>query len=242
MIKTAQDIKRLGTILGVWAHPDDETFSMGGIMAAAVSNGQRVVFITATRGEKGVQDETKWPAVQLGSIRSKELEQAMKILGVTEHEWLDYPDGGCKQVDEKEAVNKLGAIISRYQPDSIFTFGPEGMTGHPDHRTVSEWTRLAHKASDSRAKFYFATLTADQYEAAKAADENLNMFFAIEEPPVCQPEDCTIYFDMGEELCSKKIAALKAMPSQYAEMAPYFEESLKISFGIEAFIEAFDAK
>lgn len=70
-LRTAEDLKSLGKIMGIWAHPDDDTYSMAGIMAAAVKNGQKVVIVTATRGEAGVQDETRWPAAQLGEIRSQ---------------------------------------------------------------------------------------------------------------------------------------------------------------------------
>lgn len=51
----------LGTILSVWAHPDDETFVAGGIMAAAVANGQRVVTVSFTAGERGTDDADTWP-------------------------------------------------------------------------------------------------------------------------------------------------------------------------------------
>ena len=78
MIKTTDDIKHLGTILFVAAHPDDETFNAGGILAAAARNGQTVIVVTATKGEGGVQDESRWPADSLGDIRAKELKQASK--------------------------------------------------------------------------------------------------------------------------------------------------------------------
>jgi len=234
-IKTTDDIKQLGTILGVWAHPDDETFCMGGILAAADKNDQRVGIVTATRGEAGVQDESRWPAAKLGQIRTEELAAALEILGVTENHWLDCADGCCKDADQDEVVGKLSVLIEEVNPDSIFTFGAEGMTGHDDHRTVSAWASLAAKKANSKAKIYHPTLTKEQLDAASEADSKLNLFFNIDNPPVCEPETCAIYFNLGEELCSLKLKALLAMPSQYAEMAPFFEKSLKITFGTEAF-------
>src|SRR3990170_4015266 len=59
----------LGTILGVWAHPDDETYLTAGLMARAVRNGSRVVCITATRGEGGSMDEEGWPPETMGEGR-----------------------------------------------------------------------------------------------------------------------------------------------------------------------------
>ena len=59
----------LGTILGVWAHPDDETYLSAGLMAAAADAGSRVVCITATRGEGGSMDEEQWPPESMGQVR-----------------------------------------------------------------------------------------------------------------------------------------------------------------------------
>ena len=55
------DIVALGTILSIWAHPDDEAFLAGGIMAMAVDEGSRVVCVTATRGEAGSTDPERFP-------------------------------------------------------------------------------------------------------------------------------------------------------------------------------------
>lgn len=236
-VKTRDDIKSLGTILGIWAHPDDETFSMAGIMAMAVRNGQTVACVTATRGEKGVQDESRWPAEHLGQIRSDELKAALDILGVTNHCWLDYPDGGCNQVNEQEAVDKITDCIRQYQPDTILTFGPDGMTGHPDHQTVSRWATLARDAAGSQAKIYHSIQTPQQYEDMIEADKQFNIFFNIDKPPVCEAGNCAICFEMDDELYHLKLQALRAMPSQTEGMLNVFRDSLRISLGTEAYVE-----
>ena len=66
---TERDPSGLGTILGVWAHPDDEGYLSAGIMAAAVDAGNRVMCVTATRGEAGSLDHGKWPPETLGAVR-----------------------------------------------------------------------------------------------------------------------------------------------------------------------------
>ncbi len=105
MICTPSDIKKLGTIMSVGAHPDDETFMAAGIMATAVRNGQPVICVTATRGEAGSQDPVKWPTQTLGEVRTKELAAALGIIGAPKHYWLDYPDGGCQNVPDKKAYH-----------------------------------------------------------------------------------------------------------------------------------------
>src|SRR5688572_19090553 len=134
----------LGTVLTVWAHPDDETYLVGGLSAALTDAGQRVVCVTATRGEAGGE------AADLADIRTAELEAALKLLGVAEHWWLDYPDGGCATVDSDEATARIRAIVDEVRPDTVVTFGPDGFTGHPDHQAVSRWVDLVLQGSDVR--------------------------------------------------------------------------------------------
>lgn len=157
-----QTVRRLGTILGIWAHPDDEAYLAGGVMAAAAEAGQRVGCVTATAGEHGTDDPSRWPPARLGRVRRRELAAALRVLGVHEHTWLDYPDGGCSDAPTGEAVARLVDIIERYRPDTILTFGPDGITGHPDHMAVGRWARLAAEAAALREQ---ATQTTPLIEA-----------------------------------------------------------------------------
>src|SRR5438128_2495894 len=122
----------LGTLLGVWAHPDDEAYLSAGLMARAVRGGDRVVCVTATRGEQGSWDEERWPTADLGRVRDAELMASLAVLGVTEHRWFDYYDGGCASIDPAEGTARVQAVMEEVGPDSVFTFGPDGMTGHTD--------------------------------------------------------------------------------------------------------------
>ena len=66
---------------------------------------------------------------------------------MTEHHWLDLPDGGCAEADPEQPVTGLRALLDDVRPDTVLTFGPDGFTGHPDHRAVSAWTDLAVRRS-----------------------------------------------------------------------------------------------
>src|SRR3989337_772100 len=90
---SAQPTEPSGTILSIWAHPDDETYLAGGLMAAAADRGQRVVCVTATAGEHGTADAVTWPPGWLGAVGRWELPAAMAGLGVAEHRLLGLPDG-----------------------------------------------------------------------------------------------------------------------------------------------------
>ncbi len=239
-LNTTDDIKKLGTILSFWAHPDDETFCCAGVMAMAVQNGQKVVCITATRGEEGVQDESRWPREKLGEIRTKELEDALKVLGITEHQFLNYHDGQLAEVALDEGTEHVLKAIQQYQPDTILTFGPEGLTGHSDHQTVSRWVSAATKQLNEPPQVYHMVEVPDHYESfMKPADEKFNIYFNIDKPPLKEPAECDLYFDFTPDIAAKKCAALAAMPSQTERMMkPYDQATLYKMFGVEAFVKA----
>ena len=208
----------LGTILGVWAHPDDETYLMAGLMADAVRSGQRVVLATATRGEEGSQDHERWPPERMGEIRELELEDCLRILGVKEHHWLDYYDGTCDAVPHNEAVAKLKPIFDEVQPDSVLTFGPEGLTGHPDHVAVSEWTADAFNryAKDGAALYYAMHSVEWHREWGPVFDEH--NVFAPGLPPTLPRERLEISYLLEDELAGTKLRAIAAQVSQVEQL------------------------
>lgn len=236
-LKTTDDIKQLGTILSVWAHPDDESWTAAGIMATAIENGQKVVCITATKGEQGIQDESRWPAAKLGEIRASELRAALDILGIKDHHWLGFADGGCKDAPTDEAVAQIKKYIDKYKPDTILTFGPEGFTGHDDHATVSKWVDEAVK--DTKISVYQAVQPREEYEKMLEADEKFNIFFNIDKPPLVEANECDLLFRLDVELLDKKFRCLNAMPSQTEAMFKHFGKDFICNMICsEAFVKA----
>src|SRR5688572_19253134 len=102
----------LGTIASIWAHPDDETFLAGGVMAAAAAGGQRVICVSATAGELGTSDPQTWPPERLGRVRRWEASAAMAILGVADHRWLGYADGSLADLQPDDPVDRLADILT----------------------------------------------------------------------------------------------------------------------------------
>src|SRR3712207_348704 len=123
-----EGLGRLGTTLLVWAHPDDETYLSGGVSAALADQGVRVVAVTATRGEAGGPGTTDDERAQTALNRTRELEAALRILGVREHVWLGYEDGGCEAADPEPAVARLAELCEEVAPETVLTFGPDGFT------------------------------------------------------------------------------------------------------------------
>lgn len=223
-LTTVDDIKSLGTILSVWAHPDDESFTAGGILATAISNGQKVICITATHGEAGVQDEDRWPADKLGKIRTIELQRALASLGIKEHHWLDYKDGHCQEAGLDQAISKIDHFINKYKPDTILTFGPDGLTGHPDHQSVSFWVRGAAAGKDITV-YHVVEEELNYLENMQKADEKMNIYFNIDKPPVYKIDQCDIAYALPKDILAKKRQALKVMPSQTESMFKKLDKS-----------------
>jgi len=209
------DVSWLGTTLTVWAHPDDETYLGGGLSAALSDQGARVVCVTATRGEAGGRSQDPGSRAALAELRTRELEDALEVLGVREHEWLDYPDGGCAAVDPAGAVERLAGIVDRVRPDTVVTFGPEGHTGHSDHRTVSRWVDEAVRKATSDPRMLHVVVT----EAQLGVDPSLNDDFGVFEagrPRVCEPDALALRLELDGRLLRRKVEALQRQPSQSA--------------------------
>lgn len=235
-LHTADDIKKLGTILSFWAHPDDETFTCAGIMAIAVKNGQKVICVTATRGEEGVQDETRWPKSKLAEIRTHELKAALKVVGISEHLFLKYRDGTLDKVALDEGAQHVRSLIRKYRPDSILTFGLDGLTGHPDHQAVATWARTASK---NQVPLYQVVEEQASFEHLSKADKQFNWYFNIPEPPLKPFAECDIAFRLTPELRERKLRALKAMPSQYEKFFSSVPANvLQHLFTVECFVKA----
>lgn len=216
-----QAVRELGAILGIWAHPDDETYLSGGVMAAAAAGGQRVACVTATAGERGTSDPVRWPPQRLARIRRRELAEALALLGVEEHTWLGYPDGGCRRVRPDEAVARLGRIIDEFRPDTILTFGPDGVTGHPDHITVGRWAHDAAAVADTDSRVLAAAKDPDWIRRFEDLHEGFDVFRPGYPVPVPVGR-LALSVALSDEVLDSKAAALRAQASQTAPLIGAF--------------------
>jgi LmbE family N-acetylglucosaminyl deacetylase len=209
----SSDVGNLGTVLGVWAHPDDETYLSGGLMVRAAAAGQRVVCVTATAGERGSDDPASMPAAHLAAIRRRELETALDILGVAEHHWLGHPDGSCGDVDAAEAAGPLASLVREIDPDTVLTFGCDGFTGHPDHVAVGRWARAAVHEAGSPARVLTPARTAAWIERFDPLHRRLDAF-ADGFPVPVDPAELVLDLRLDRTTLDRKVAALEAQPSQ----------------------------
>jgi LmbE family N-acetylglucosaminyl deacetylase len=198
-------------LLGVWAHPDDEAYTSAGLMAEFRRRGDRVVVVTATLGEHGTSDPTMWPPAELAAVRHAELRNSLATLGVEELHLLGYEDGGCELLDGTAAIARH---IADAEPDLIVTFGPDGMTGHPDHRAVSRWTTDAWLTTRPTAELWYATVTPDFHRRWGPINDQIGLWTDQPEPPCTTAGDLARSTTLPDDLLDLKVAALAAHASQ----------------------------
>ena len=132
-------------LLAVFAHPDDESMGMGGTLAKYSAEGIETHLVCATRGERGwfgPEDQNPGLSV-LGEIRTLELENAIKELGMKGLYFLDTIDGEVDQAHYTGVVGKIVSHIRRIKPQVVVTFPPDGNYGHPDHIAMGQLTSAA---------------------------------------------------------------------------------------------------
>jgi LmbE family N-acetylglucosaminyl deacetylase len=148
------------TILAVLAHPDDESFGMGGTLALYAKNGCSVYLICATRGEVGMVDDERMAGHKsIADLREGELRCAAQTLGLTSVIFLDYRDSGMPGTPDNDhpqalvnaplevVAGKVVEHIRALQPDLVLTFDPIGGYRHPDHIHIQQATTLAFEKS-----------------------------------------------------------------------------------------------
>jgi len=129
------------SLLAVYAHPDDESFVPGGTIARYAFKGARVTLVVATRGEEGMLgDPPLADRSSLGECRTDELVGSCRVLGIDRICFLDFPDGKLNTYPHPEVEGRIVEFIRQVKPQVVITFGPEGITGHPDHQAISHFT------------------------------------------------------------------------------------------------------
>ena len=165
MPTSTQDLSHL-SVLAAFAHPDDEGFGSGGLLALLVSRGARVTLVCATNGDVGeISDPSLATPETLARVRQEELRQAMEVTGVTDLRFLDYRDSGMAgtadnshpnslhQAGVDQVAGQLVDIIRGVRPEVVITHDPYGGYGHPDHQAVCRHATSAFSLAGDPAAY-----------------------------------------------------------------------------------------
>jgi LmbE family N-acetylglucosaminyl deacetylase len=228
--------------VSIFAHPDDESYGAGGLMAAAAAAGNPVWVLCVTNGDQGGRpgemdvDHSLDP-----EVRREELACACKALGVNEPIFLGYrdsgmegwgaPEGSLALADPEEATERMLAVIRRLRPAVVVTFDPGGVYGHPDHTRTSDFATEAFRRAAAEPggpiALYHQALPRSRIAAMRAAMEEERRRSGDTTPPseddarqseafekLARPdEEITTIITLGAAL-ERKVEALACHESQ----------------------------
>jgi LmbE family N-acetylglucosaminyl deacetylase len=150
----------------VGAHPDDETFGIGGTLATYAKRGVQAHIICATRGEVGeIADPSLATPETLAYVRELELRCACGTLRIEQPHFLGYRDSGMAgdarnqdpralvQADPERVIGQITGLLRRLRPQVVITFEPGGGYGHPDHMAISRYALAAFTAAGDASRY-----------------------------------------------------------------------------------------
>jgi LmbE family N-acetylglucosaminyl deacetylase len=146
-----------GTVLAVYAHPDDPDVAAGGTLARWAAAGAAIHVCVCADGDKGSSDPATDPR-ELVARRRLEVAASGQILGVKAHHWLGFPDGELD--DDRELRSRLVALVRDIRPDVVVAPDPTAIffgqhyLNHRDHRAVG-WAALDAVAPAAANPHYF---------------------------------------------------------------------------------------
>jgi len=216
-------------LLAVLAHPDDETFRPGGTLALLAQRGIKVHLLTLTHGEAGSCGEPPLCTPnELPSLRERELRCASAALGIQQPHLLDYADGHLHEADTETMIAHILSVVNEVRPQILLSFGPDGLSGHPDHIAVGQWTNEAFRRAEGIAALY--TIAVPQSLAQRLDTRQIH--------PVAD-EAIALILDVAS-VWETKLAAMRCHATQWSSspMMSAPAERQYIFFGREYFVRA----
>jgi LmbE family N-acetylglucosaminyl deacetylase len=212
----------------VVAHPDDECFAFGGALGLAADRGIETYVVCLTDGQAATHRGDAASGEALGKMRREEFEASCDVLGVTQHELMDYQDARLEFVNFSFVAGRLVERMRRFQPDVVITFGGDGgLNTHPDHMMVSMLTTAAFHWAGQVKRYPDVGVP---HKAQRLYYLSTNFFLPEREPPLPMP--WTVALDI-RSVQERKAKAFR----QHISQAPLMERTKEIfeRYGAEEF-------
>lgn len=237
-------------LAAVFAHPDDDTFNLGGSVLGHGPDALELTLVVATSGEAGLIFESSLATRDdLGEVREAEERAALAAMGFggASVRFLRHPDGGLAGVDREPLVEEVAAVLREARPEVVVTFGPEGMTGHEDHIAIGEaateaFHRVRREAPPgSLLRLCYTALPASVIEGYREYRRSIGEDPGPPDAPFAPrgvPDETLGITADCSSVVDRKIAALREHRTQADELQSLPEEILPAAFGVESFVIA----
>ena len=239
-------------LLGVFAHPDDDAYLIGGqLLLHASAIEPTIVF--ATSGEAGpISDPTIASRESLGTVREGEQRECMALIGHPEARvhFLRHPDYYLPDVPLDRLVDEIAAVLTDVRPHIAITFGPDGLTSHHDHIRVGEATTEAfHRVrtemgsgDDALQRLYYVALARSDvdrfYEGVSEDGHDYGEEGALFDITGVPDDTIAVRVDVGP-VRDRKLAGILVHRTQLIEHERIPESLRWIFLDAECFVQAF---
>jgi LmbE family N-acetylglucosaminyl deacetylase len=134
-------------VLGVFAHPDDETGVAATMASLALGQGRHVAHVYCTRGEGGGNMVGTQFGPALGLLREIELREALGILGVRQVHFLDRADFAytenlgitLEKWGHEDTLRRLVRVVRALRPEVMITMNPAPTPGQHGNHQAAGW-------------------------------------------------------------------------------------------------------
>ena len=226
------------SVLSIFAHPDDEAFGSGGILAGLVRKGHKVTTVCATNGDVGeISDPALATPENLWEVRQGELRRAMAVTGISDVRFLGYRDSGMQgtsdnenpsclfQAEPAKVEKQISALMDELSPDIVFTSDPTGGYGHPDHIAVyRHTTSVVESMTGRRPHLYYVCFPKKNFQKLwqEMTDAGITPPFAKEALKVIgSPDDYVTTVKDVSAYMDVKLESVKCHQTQLDPNGPF---------------------
>lgn len=234
-------------LAAVFAHPDDDAWTIGGTLAKHAGTVEATI-VLCTSGGQGPIWEPVATRETLAAVREREEREWCAAIGIPDArvEFLRYTDGALVDVDRGELVDRVERILLEAHPDIVVTFGPDGMTRHPDHVRAGEvataaFERARFASGDGFRRLYHVALRRSTLSEYYAAARERHLPLGDEDTPLnpvgVDDERIAVDVDVSDVL-DRKIEAIGRHRSQIGELQRIPADLRPLQLGRECFVQA----
>lgn len=248
------------TLVCVHAHPDDEALFTAGVTSHYADLGYRVVLITCTNGQLGIDDHGRPGSDPLHDVevtratRAGELQRAAVVAGFARVVTLGYDDSGMRgwpqndrvgafvNADVDAVARTIAAVMDEEKASVVLTYDENGFYGHPDHIQSNVVTRAALELATRPQRLYYPVVPKGVLNAfvAQATDKGVFLpAWILDAAHSVSDEMVTTTMDV-RTFAPRKHRAIATHASQVdnADLVTMDEELFTLLFGIEYYLRA----